>query len=138
VAEETGPGRGWNLPSKLAADIFAGAMYVVVMVAAIFGLTLGPNRARTNEGPPWKLFFGGFIVYFCAIHVVVFGDGRFHLPLIPVLVLYGGWLLANLRHTSYPRAAVTLSVATVMVFAAIWVHQGIAAWDMLRKVTKPL
>ena len=138
VAEETGPGRGWNSPSKLAADAFAGVMYVAVMIAAIFGLTLGPNRVRTNEGPPWKLFFGCFIAYFCAIHVVVFGDGRFHLPLIPVLVLYGGWFLANLRNTSYSRAAVTLSVATVMVFAAIWVHQGFAAWDMLRKVTKPL
>ena len=138
VAEETGPGRGWNSPPKLAADVFAGAMYVAVMIAAIFGLALGPNRVRADAGPPWKLLFGGFIVYFCLIHLVVFGDGRFHLPLIPVLVLYGGWFLANLRGAAYSRTGVTLSVAAVTMFGAIWLHQGFAAWEMLRRVTRPL
>jgi hypothetical protein len=120
-----------------AWGVFAGVMDVAVMIAAIFWLSL---RHSCDEGPPWRLLFGGFIGYFGLIHLVVFGDGRFHLPLSPVLVLvlYGGWFFANLRRATYSRAAVTLSVATVTVFAAIWVHEGFAAWDMLRKVTKPL
>ena len=138
VAESTGPGRGWRVPSKLAADSLSALVYVAVTIAAIFGFTLGPDAGRGESGPPWKLLLGGFVVYFCVSHLVVFGDGRFHLPLIPVLALYGGWFVANLRRATYTAAAVAAGASGVVVLAAILLHEGLAAWETLRRATTPL
>jgi hypothetical protein len=138
VAEETGPGRGWNSAPKLAADVFSAVMYVVVLIGAIFGLALAPNSVGVGDGAPWKLLLAGFIIYYCLIHLAVFGDGRFHLPLIPVLVLYGGWFFANLRRSSYSLPAVSFSVASIMVFTVIWLRDGLAAWEIMGRMTKPL
>jgi 4-amino-4-deoxy-L-arabinose transferase-like glycosyltransferase len=117
---------GWNSPSKIAADFVSDAAYVLLVLLAAGGLVF----AREDR---WKLLFGGFIAYFVFVHLVVFGDGRFHLPLIPFLALYAAWFVANRGDgvRAWTARGVT-ALGIGLVFAAVWGHEIIAAWSALR------
>jgi hypothetical protein len=128
-ATRNGKGGGWNSLAKFAADFVSDAAYVLLVVLAVAGLAF----AREDR---WQVLIGGFIVYFVFVHMVVFGDGRFHLPLIPFLALYAAWFVVNraegarwLRGRSI--RGLTALVLTV-VFAMVWAHEIVAAWVELR------
>ena len=55
--------------------------------------------------------------------MVVFGDGRFHFPLIPFLALYAGWFVANARDIMWTRTRLVAALALVLVFSAVWHHE---------------
>lgn len=127
VAESTRTGKsaGWSSPAKLSADVLSAAAYVLLVLLAIAGLLRAPDDR-------WKLLFGGLILYFVALHLVVFADGRFHLPLIPFLALYGGWAVAQRAggwRADKARAAAWLGLA--VVFVAIWANEVGAAISVL-------
>jgi hypothetical protein len=132
TAETTSQGSGWKAPSKVAADLLAAAVYVVVMIIGVLGLCLAPVDR-------WKLLLGGFVSYFVAVHLVIFGDGRFHLPLVPLIALYGGWLLVvlgrdprsarRLLDRSNPRVVVAASL--IVSLLAVWIREAWMAWRVL-------
>jgi hypothetical protein len=130
AAETTARGAGWKSPSKLAADLIAAAGYVFVMLVGVVGLCWAPNDR-------WKLLLGGFASYFVMAHLVIFGDGRFHLPLIPLFALYGAWLLVELLRERrgataiLDRSPARVGVASVLVAAliAVWLRE---TWIALR------
>jgi dolichyl-phosphate-mannose-protein mannosyltransferase len=132
TAVATSQGAGWKAPSKVAADLLAAVVYVLVMVVGVVGLCMAP-------GDRWKLLLGGFVVYFVAVHLVVFGDGRFHLPLVPLFALYGGWLLVDLERD--PRSAsrlldrsdprVVVAASLVAGLLAVWLREAWMAWRAL-------
>jgi hypothetical protein len=125
-ATRNGKAGGWSSPSKIAADIVSDAAYVILVLLAVGGLVFaGEDR--------WKLLFGGFIVYFVFVHMVIFGDGRFHLPLIPFLALYAGWFIVNPAGTVRVWSVRGLTaLAFGLVFAAVWGHEIMTAWGELR------
>lgn len=125
VAEATVQGAGWNSPAKFAADVLAALTYVVVLIAAIGGIVWSPSDS-------WKLLLGGFIAYFVFAHIVIFGDGRFHLPLIPLLALYGGWFFVHARRIQYRDARLAVASALVTIFGVVWLHEILAALTILR------
>jgi hypothetical protein len=132
TAETTSQGAGWRAPSKVAADLLAAAVYVFVMVVGIAGLCLAPSDR-------WKLLLGGFALYFVAVHLAIFGDGRFHLPLVPLFALYGGWLLVELGRD--PRSArrlldrsdprVVVAGSLIAILFAVWLREAWMAWRAL-------
>ena len=132
TAETTSQGAGWRAPSKVAADLLAAVVYVFVMVVGVAGLCLAP-------GDRWKVLLGGFVAYFVAVHLVIFGDGRFHLPLVPLLALYGAWLLVDLERDprsrrrlfdrSDPRVIVAASLLASL--CAVWLCEAWMAWRAL-------
>jgi hypothetical protein len=132
TAETTSQGAGWKSPSKVAADLLAAAVYVLVMVLGVVGLCLAPNDR-------WKVLLGGFLAYFVAVHLVIFGDGRFHLPLVPLFALYGGWLVLELVRDprgrrrlldrSDPRVVVAASLVASLL--AVWLREAWMAWRVL-------
>ena len=132
TAETTSQGAGWKTPSKVAADLLAAAVYMLVMVLGVMGLSLAPNDR-------WKALLGGFVAYFVAVHLVIFGDGRFHLPLVPLFALYGGWLLLELVRDprsrrrlldgSDPRVVVAASLVASLL--AVWLREAWMAWRVL-------
>lgn len=128
VAEATRGGApgGWTNPGKVVADSVAAVGYILLMLAAVAGLFWGPDD-RT------KLLIAGLVVYMIALHAVVFGDGRFHLPLIPFLALYGGWMVAHRAHLRINRAGWRMrGVALVMAaLVFIWTRECVAAYMLL-------
>jgi len=74
-----------------------------------------------------------------AVHLVIFGDGRFHLPLVPLFALYGGWLVLELVRDprgrrrlldrSDPRVVVAASLVASLL--AVWLREAWMAWRVL-------
>ncbi len=132
TAETTSQGAGWRSSSKLAADLVAAAAQVFVMLAGVAGLCWAPSDR-------WKLLLGGFVAYFVGVHLVIFGDGRFHLPLVPLFALYAGWLLVELQRArrdgaeALDRATARVGVASLLVASLIaaWLREAWMAWRVL-------
>lgn len=125
VAEATREGGGWNSFSKSAADFLGAVMYMFVMVVGAAGLVY----ARNDH---WKILFGGFSVYFLLIHLLIFGDGRFHLPLIPLFAMYAAWLLVEYKRARYGRIRNAIVIGLAILLLAVWAREGWTAWNVLR------
>jgi hypothetical protein len=82
-----GAGRGFfGTPSRwailgLTAAIAGG--YAAAILLAIFGVLFAPPADRRAH---W--LFLAVIAYTCALHTVVFAHSRYHLPLVPLILLY--------------------------------------------------
>lgn len=124
VAEATRAGGGWNSVAKIMMDLYGAAAYMIIALGGMAGLIYAP-RDR------WKILFGGFILYFLALHLLIFGDGRFHLPLIPFLALYAAWLAAERQRVAYVRTRTGLVVVGAALLLATWTREAWAAWQML-------
>lgn len=133
IAEATTRGTGWNSLSKIGSDVLAMVVYAVVMVCGVAGLVFAPNDWHDPHAPSWKILFGGFTIYFLLLHLVIFGDGRFHLPLIPIFALYAGWMLVKVRQAQYALPRVGLTVALTLLLASVWVRELWAAVQVLQR-----
>lgn len=124
VAAATAQGGGWSWIPKAAADLLGALVYILVIVGAIGGVVGSPPDR-------WHLLLLGFTVYFVLVHVVIFGDGRFHLPLIPLLTLYAGWFALNVRAIAWRGIRPALAAALGLTFVAVWVREIGAALGVL-------
>jgi hypothetical protein len=126
VAEATQRGLrdSWHSPAKLAADLVSAAAYVLLMLAAIRGFAMAPDDR-------WKLLFGAVGLYFVLVHVVVFGDARFHLPLVPFLALYAAWVIENRPRIAWRSRRVLMASALAVIFVIVWLHELLAAVAVL-------
>jgi 4-amino-4-deoxy-L-arabinose transferase-like glycosyltransferase len=79
----------------LAALIFAS--YAAVMALGIFGAILTPLPDRRLH---W--FFLLVIAYVCGIHTLVFAHSRYHLPVMPLVLVFAASALVK-RHTLWQR-----------------------------------
>ncbi|WP_181494269.1 ArnT family glycosyltransferase [Thermosulfuriphilus ammonigenes] len=77
------------------------------------------QRGRTERFADWLIFL--IISYFTAIHALVFGHSRYHLPLIPLLGIYASYLVVNFRaiRQNQPEFKVILGVV-FLTFACFW------------------
>jgi 4-amino-4-deoxy-L-arabinose transferase-like glycosyltransferase len=96
--------------AALGTALITGA-YPLTMLLASLGLFLAPPHDRKAH-----LFLILLIAFISGIHMVVFGHERYHLPLIPFLLLYGaaavvhrGWrrLHEGIRTAAAPAAMCT-------------------------------
>lgn len=123
VAGATTRGEGWNSLTKIGADLFGAVVYIMVMVCGVTGLILARNDA-------WKILFTLFILYFLGVHLVIFGDGRFHLPMIPFFAIYAGWLFVSFRQVEWTRSGLALAVVCVLLLLLVWVREAWVALGM--------
>jgi 4-amino-4-deoxy-L-arabinose transferase-like glycosyltransferase len=80
--------QGFYQPPRWAAaggTLLIPLSYMLVMVLACFGAFLSPPPDRRMHA--FLVLLLGFI---CGIHTLTFGHERYHLPLIPFLLLYAG------------------------------------------------
>lgn len=102
-----------------AASLVIVAGYLAVIVCGVAGIWLTP--------PPWRLHVLLLlpVVLITAVHTVVFGHSRYHLPLIPIFALYGSALLTTqgLAVLRERRPALVGAAATVLMLFAVWVRQ---------------
>ena len=124
-AEATRRGGGWNSFAKIGADLLAAVVYIFVMVCGVAGFVFAPFDR-------FKVLFGAFTLYFLLVHLVIFGDGRFHFPLIPFFAMYAAWFVLMRRSVSLLRARVGLTLLLMLVLASVWAREVWAALQALR------
>jgi 4-amino-4-deoxy-L-arabinose transferase-like glycosyltransferase len=82
-----GAARGYFGPLPAAAIVLLALLivggYVVAMVTGVFGLVMAPPADRRAH---WLLLLA--IGAICLVHTVTFGHSRYHLPLMPLVLLY--------------------------------------------------
>ena len=115
----------YNPPKWLAilAVIAITISFPVVMLFASLGVFLAPPGDRRANA--LLLLVVGFV---CAIHTVVFGHSRYHIPLIPILLLFAA---SAIEHRSWLRFREGLATAAAPAAAAslvlgIWARQILA------------
>jgi 4-amino-4-deoxy-L-arabinose transferase-like glycosyltransferase len=94
--------------------------YVLIALLACFGIfEWRSGNWRAHVVPVL------FVVWICALHSIVFGHSRYHLPLMPVLTIYAAAALASgswhrLTAAVWQRRA---AFAVAGVFACIWLRE---------------
>jgi 4-amino-4-deoxy-L-arabinose transferase-like glycosyltransferase len=91
--------------------------YVFALFTGIFGATLAPPADRRIH-----LFLLLLIVFICGLHTLAFGHSRYHLPLMPLVLLYAASAVAH-RHLLWQRRGqwgFRLACAACAVFVCGW------------------
>jgi 4-amino-4-deoxy-L-arabinose transferase-like glycosyltransferase len=102
------------------AVVVCGA-YVAVLFAGLFGMFLAPPADRRVH-----LFMLLLIAFVCGMHTLVFGHSRYHLPLMPLVMVYAAALLARGKGVARPRrAAVWAAGAACVLLAGGWVWEAV-------------
>jgi hypothetical protein len=65
-------------------------------------------------------------------HLVIFGDGRFHTPLIAFFAVYAGWLIVQRGRIVFAPARFGLTVLIGLSLVLVWAHEAWAAVNILR------
>ena len=90
------------------------------MVAGIFGAAVRPPA-------DWRghLLLLMLIGYVCALHTLSFGHSRYHLPLIPPILVYAGLAIVHRRELWSRRGTwpFVLACALVGLLAAGWARE---------------
>jgi 4-amino-4-deoxy-L-arabinose transferase-like glycosyltransferase len=124
--------RGYYQPAQWLFVLGAGAtilVYPATAVLAVVGICLAPPRRRVH------LLGLVLVLFVCGVHTIVFGHSRYHLPLIPILMLYaaaaatsGTW-----RQLFSGRRAATLALAMTLLLAFVWMREILVRdWDRIR------
>jgi hypothetical protein len=115
---------GWKSVPKIAMDALTSVAYIALMLAALYGLFAAPN----DLGKWLVVLFGAYFVF---VHLVVFGDARFHIPLVPLLAPYAGYALLARPRVSLKSARGWMFVVMLVVFVLVWAHEILAAATIL-------
>jgi 4-amino-4-deoxy-L-arabinose transferase-like glycosyltransferase len=104
---------------EIGATMAIVLAYVAVVIAGAAGIWLAPPH-----DPRMQLLLLLPLVLMVTVHSIVFGHSRYHLPLVPILAIYGAGLasLGGQRPVS-PWLARAGAMATMGVLVAIWVRQ---------------
>jgi 4-amino-4-deoxy-L-arabinose transferase-like glycosyltransferase len=97
--------------------------YALAIFAGIFGVILTPPADKR-----WLIFFLLIIGFICGIHAVVFGHSRYHLPLMPIVLIFAANALVNARFVSQQRGRLAFwaSCGLCLVLVAGWVWMFLA------------
>jgi 4-amino-4-deoxy-L-arabinose transferase-like glycosyltransferase len=94
--------------------------YAAVIFLSIFGLCLRPPERRW---PHALMLFS--IAFTCLIHTAAFAHSRYHLPLIPILLVYAAAALVHWRELWARRATWQFAAASLccVLLIAGWVRE---------------
>ncbi|WP_169978999.1 ArnT family glycosyltransferase [Tautonia rosea] len=111
-----------STPGLLALTALIFGSYVAAMIAGIFGAVVRPPS-------DWRghVLLLLVISYLCAMHTLSFGHSRYHLPLIPLILVYAGNAVVYAREIWSRRRtwAFGVALALIALFVAGW------AWEVL-------
>jgi 4-amino-4-deoxy-L-arabinose transferase-like glycosyltransferase len=95
------------------------ASYVALMLLASLGFFFArPADLRIH------VFFAVVILFICGLHTLAFGHSRYHLPLVPILILYAASAVARRSWRDLGRNLPTAAfLVTAAVLAGIWVRE---------------
>ncbi len=113
----------WGVKSRFATALIAALVftsYAAVVLGGIYGFVLFPPQDRRMHW--FLLLLVGFI---CAIHSAVFAHSRYHLPVIPLVMIYAAAAANRWRELLTCRDRGRCRFATVVsaVLIASWILQ---------------
>lgn len=112
------------------------ASYVTTALLAALGLFLAPPARREAH-----LLLLLIVFQICAVHALTFGHSRYHLPLIPILLLWtaAAVLRQSWRQLRPSRARAGAALATQAALLLIWVREVFGRdADRIREFLDPL
>jgi 4-amino-4-deoxy-L-arabinose transferase-like glycosyltransferase len=114
----------------MSAAILTG--YVGALFLGIFGTLFSPP-------PDWRVhvLFLLVMAFICALHTLVFGHSRYHLPLMPFVLLYAAAAWTDRRRILEQRRSgrFALGVSLCVVFLIGWCWNAVAGdLDLVRGV----
>jgi hypothetical protein len=114
-----GASRGYfgavSAPALVLLTVVIFGNYVAAVVSGIFG-------AAVLRPPDWRthLLLLMIVSYICAMHTISFGHPRYHLPIIPLVVVYAaqavvhrGWIWSRRRSLAFGLACALVGVLAV-------------------------
>jgi hypothetical protein len=63
------------------------------------------------------------VSFVCALHSIVFGHSRYHLPLMPLVSIFAAAAIVHTRWAAVPRRGRLFLCGLLFVFMAIWVRE---------------
>jgi 4-amino-4-deoxy-L-arabinose transferase-like glycosyltransferase len=130
----------WQLEREVVAGLWQGAFggaskvlvvavagvvcgyYVVSVFAAIFGAILTPPAGRAIH---WLLL--GWIAFPCALHAIAFAHSRYHLPFMPIVLVFAAAAIVYRTAIWEQRGSWRFAAACACcaLLAASWVREFI-------------
>jgi 4-amino-4-deoxy-L-arabinose transferase-like glycosyltransferase len=108
-----GAERGYwgDLPAPVILALGAVIMgaYAAMLFAGIYGMIMLPLTDRRLH---WFLIL--VVAYVCGIHTLVFAHSRYHLPVIPIVLLFSAIAIINRRAIWERRKSLSFGVATTV------------------------
>jgi 4-amino-4-deoxy-L-arabinose transferase-like glycosyltransferase len=126
--------RGYYNPPTWLSVTGTLSITLAYILTAILG-AIGICLARPSRHEHAILL--AIVVFICAIHSIVFGHARYHLPLIPVLLLYGASAVTtgNWRRVFTIRPAAAVAVSLVLLLGIIWSREILVRdWDKIQSL----
>jgi 4-amino-4-deoxy-L-arabinose transferase-like glycosyltransferase len=126
--------RGYYAPPAFlvaAAGAAITVSYVCAMFLAILGILLAPPRGNAHA------FLLTVILFVAGVHTVVFGHSRYHLPLIPLLLLYAAAAVDTRawRAIFEKTPAALVSVSLMAGLLVIWAREILVRdWDKIQRL----
>jgi hypothetical protein len=118
-------------PVVLLLAVLIFSSFGAVTMLGIFGMLLVPLADRRIH---WLLLL--VIAYVCGIHTLVFAHSRYHLPIMPLVLVFSASALVNARHVWQKRRSWSFRLAgalcCVLVVGWLW---GLVAGDLERFVS---
>jgi 4-amino-4-deoxy-L-arabinose transferase-like glycosyltransferase len=105
----------WFGVASSAAVLFS---YPAVMLLGLAGALTVPATDRRA-----RLIALFVVLFVCALHSIVFGHSRYHLPLMPLVSIFAAAAIVHARWAAVPRSRRLLLGGLLLVFTAIWVRE---------------
>jgi 4-amino-4-deoxy-L-arabinose transferase-like glycosyltransferase len=95
------------------------SVFSFTILSSIFGLTCTFTIRRHDF-----VFIVLILVYFTAMHAIVFGHPRYHLPLMPFLAIFSAWAVLNRSKIWETRQQWRFKLAGTVagIFVCIWIR----------------
>jgi 4-amino-4-deoxy-L-arabinose transferase-like glycosyltransferase len=120
-------------PIILVLTLLIFGSYTSGLISGVFGFILAPPSDRRIH---WLLFVVG--AFICAVHTLTFGHSRYHLPIMPLVLLYSTSALVHRRNIwqrrHEPAFRVAFAVSGVFFLGWLWeivVVDAETYWKML-------
>jgi hypothetical protein len=106
----------------LLTVVICGA-YVFALFASVFGAALAPPPDRRVH-----VFLVLLVAFVCGLHTLAFGHSRYHLPLMPLLLLYAASAVVNRRSIWEGRRSwkLWLAAGACAMFVGGWIWMIVA------------
>jgi 4-amino-4-deoxy-L-arabinose transferase-like glycosyltransferase len=110
-------------PVTVGLALLICGSYVCVLFAALFGMVLAPPADLRSH-----LFLLLLLAFICGMHTLAFGHSRYHLPVIPLVLVYTASAVAHRRDIWQKRRGwpFRLSCGLCAVFVVGWLWQMVA------------
>lgn len=109
-------------PALIALTLVICGGYAGAMLLGVFGAVQTPPSDRRIQ---WFLLL--VIAFVCGIHTVTFGHSRYHLPVVPLILVFAATACAHARliWQRGRRRSLWIAVGLSLVFVGVWL------WEIL-------